>query len=363
MSKPKDLAQLGALYARALAKDLAGLVGSEVKVKGPVIDVVAHDDTYTDGESIAHTVCVPKDDSSGIVHMLTPTVDAVVLASLLMGFTGPLIAEKRKSGFDEELLDAFGEVMNLGAASLGRVLSEQEHIPDLRSSGTQEIAVPDADDEWLPEGWFRRARYTLELPEDQGNGTLDLLFPVEQADEWFGSLDGSEDKPRPRKKMEIDSTLAGSGPIVFVDADEDSRQAAEDLEDDLDRSIWAFSPDEFGPEMLVEVEEASAFVIAWNLGGRSGLDVMETLKADARTTAIPVVLASPEPTQNMVIAALHAGAHSFAFQPYDSKELRIRLVGVLGMKEEDDDSGAADEKPKDSADDSSSESAPDQPAG
>jgi CheY-like chemotaxis protein len=350
MAHSKDLATIAAAYARALAQDLVGLMGAEMSVKLGGVEVIERNEAFKIGEPLAHATCTPKDDSPGIAHLLIPTEEALVLASQLMGFNTALINEKRKGSFDEELLDAFGEVMNLAAAVLGRVLMAEDGLPDLRSNGVKEIPIPEADSDWLPEGIYRRARFAMELPEGLGSGTFDVLFPSEWADAWFGEIASKKASPAASSGVaQLSPDPVGTGPIVFLDGDEEDRRTAEGIEDDLGRSVWTFGPAEFGLETIEEVEDAAAFVVAWDLGGRSGLDVLETLLLDIRTRNIPIVMASPNPTRNMVMAAMRAGAHSFVFKPYTSEELRVRLAEVLGGPQEGEGDSFDAAEPSDTA--------------
>ena len=106
------------------------------------------------------------------------------------------------------------------------------------------------------------------------------------------------------------------GAIVVIDADEESRHQAEDLEDSTGWTLWTFDPAEFGFDAFEEVSEAAAIVLDWDLGGYSAVDLVETLVRDPRTKQVPVVVVSATPTKSMVTTALRAGARGFAFKQH-----------------------------------------------
>lgn len=114
--------------------------------------------------------------------------------------------------------------------------------------------------------------------------------------------------------------------IVVVDPDPVSRNAAEDLEDDLDRQVVAMDSMEFDPEVSEEIAEAGAFVIVWDLGIRSGADLVEKIRSDDRLAGRPIIVATAKASTAMVQAALAVGADSVCRLPYDGEEVEARLA-------------------------------------
>lgn len=131
------------------------------------------------------------------------------------------------------------------------------------------------------------------------------------------SEDESEEKP---------DAAAEQSAIIVVDPDPVSRNAAEDLEDDLDRQVVAMDSMDFDPEASEEIVEAGAFVIAWDLGIRSGADLVEKIRSDDRLADRPVIVATASPNASMVRAALAVGADSVCRIPYDGEEVEARLA-------------------------------------
>jgi len=263
--------------------------------------------------------------------------EAVVLSALLMGIGAGHIEERKKIGLDTEMLDAYGEIMNVANGILSRCL-EASGAPALASEAAEEIKAEDF--EKLPEGVYRVLRHHLVLPEGYGEGRLDIILPAKSDEAWFGG-ETADDLPveeeGEEENLQGEAALEESGgtgeveeepeigPIVIVDSKEDDRSDAEEMEEALGVSVWTFEPKEFSVELLEEIAEASAILVEWDLDGQSGLDVLETLLFDERTRSIPVLFTSAAPTERIVVTALRAGARSFLMKPFESDEVKRRL--------------------------------------
>jgi len=67
--------------------------------------------------------------------------------------------------------------------------------------------------------------------------------------------------------------------------------------------------------------------------GIDGYEVARTLKADAATKAIPVVMVTALDDRESRLRGLEAGAEEFVIKPVDRNELRIRVRNLLRLKE------------------------------
>ncbi len=79
--------------------------------------------------------------------------------------------------------------------------------------------------------------------------------------------------------------------------------------------------------------DAAALVVPLELPTHSGLELVEAIRlrerrSDPPSPPLPIIVVSKAPTRARVLLALRAGASSFAFQPYDADELRVRLASV-----------------------------------
>lgn len=116
--------------------------------------------------------------------------------------------------------------------------------------------------------------------------------------------------------------------IIVIDGDALSRNAAEDLEDDLDRQVIAMDSTDFDLDGSEEILEAGAFIVAWDLGIRSGADLIESLRQDERLADRPILVASNRVDRGLVRAALSVGADGVCRHPYEVEEVRARLLAA-----------------------------------
>ena len=108
--------------------------------------------------------------------------------------------------------------------------------------------------------------------------------------------------------------------------DEAQRGRLEDLEGDLPLTITSIDPANLVAQ-LESMGDAGAVIVAWDLGGRSGLELVESLVEDPRTAGARFAMASEAPTRGMVQAAFRAGATGFLFRPYDAEAVG-RFIGA-----------------------------------
>lgn len=311
-----DYENLCVEYARAVQNDLAGLLGTDVRLKGPKIAVLTAAEAARTADPLTHTVCEAQDDSGHRIHLVVPAADAAGLAGLIMAFEAEQIEAKRKEGLDDDLLDAFGEVMNMAAAILSRI-GEAMALPALVRGETHRSLEAEA----LGEGRFRRARWRLVLP-DQPEGCLEMWTPEKTLAEWFGE---SLDAVGPEAAEAVAPEDEEDGPLVVIDPSEADREALESLEVELGRVVWAVDPAELGTESFEGLADASAVILAWELGACMGLDVLHALRSAEATAHLPVALASSQPTRRMVLSALRSGAATFLMKPYEAREIRTRF--------------------------------------
>ena len=130
----------------------------------------------------------------------------------------------------------------------------------------------------------------------------------------------SPDEPRPAS-------------ILVVDPDAESRTRAEDLEDDLEIQIIAMDSMEFETETSEDVLTATAFIVSWDLGIRSGLDLLEEIRRHETLSGLPVLIATDAPLPKMVKCALSHGADSVCLKPYDADEVREKLQAIETARE------------------------------
>gem|GEM_PF-2993841 len=300
-----DLRTLGGRLSTAVAKDLGALLSVEVQPGKVRADAVETPQVLEEDAPVVHLLGRSGEDGPVGVHLLVSRPDAAMLGALKLE-QDPAAA--REGELSSELQEAYGEVGRLLAALLSRLLESDHGFAPVQVQDCREVPTPLSDDSWLEAGAYWRLRLALELAELPAL-RLDVLLPR------------SEDA-----SLEVES--GEELPVLYVDAATDARDQAEDLGEAIGREVQALAPADLSPEDPGPVAEAGAVVVAYDLGGRSGIEFVEHWAQDARTAAVPVLVAAEQPTREMVMAALRAGARSFLMKPLEADELRQRLAGL-----------------------------------
>jgi DNA-binding NarL/FixJ family response regulator len=113
--------------------------------------------------------------------------------------------------------------------------------------------------------------------------------------------------------------------LVVVDPESASRAEAESLEEALERPILAVDPSEWKPEESEEIRRAAAFVVCWDLGFRSGAELLEEIRASELLKDRKILIATDAPTRRLVLLAMALGADGICRQPYDGAEIAAAL--------------------------------------
>ncbi|MDP6978830.1 MAG: hypothetical protein QF570_09555 [Myxococcota bacterium] len=330
-TRPQNLEEVCTVYAKAFAGDLEALVGVKVKLGRPEVATAAPGGIALDSDPIALTRCRNKNDDEQTYFWVVSRALAVTLGGMLMGYPEESMKESRAQPMDEELLDAFGEVMNLGTAVMSRLFTDDYNLPPVGVVETSQIEKPKADVAWLEGEAFAVARFEFEL-EGFEDSTLTVAFPPSAAHHWFGYAIGPYG--RASKAASVASGEIEPTSVVFIEPDEETRNDIEDLEDDFVHSIWTIDPDEFDPDELTEFADVGAFFIEWDLDTRTGLDFLECLRGDEITRGAAIVMMSTDPTEAKVRTAIRSGADSFIAKPFETVELDGRLNPLLAQRQQ-----------------------------
>jgi DNA-binding LytR/AlgR family response regulator len=132
----------------------------------------------------------------------------------------------------------------------------------------------------------------------------------------------SEDMPVP------DEAKSEHAALVVLDPDAGERARVEGFAAQLERPVQAIAPGTLDPAALDALVDAAAIVVAWDLGGRAGLDWVAALARMRRGESPRLAIAAPIATRPMVVAAQRAGATAFLSHPYESDELALLCEGL-----------------------------------
>jgi two-component system phosphate regulon response regulator PhoB len=80
---------------------------------------------------------------------------------------------------------------------------------------------------------------------------------------------------------------------------------------------------------LLAAETPDLLLLDWMLPGRSGLELAQQLKQNAKTRAIPIIMVSARGEEEDRIRGLDSGADDYIAKPFSPRELVARVNAVL----------------------------------
>src|SRR5690606_29007738 len=111
-----------------------------------------------------------------------------------------------------------------------------------------------------------------------------------------------------RRAMSADAEASAPPALVVIDPSPAQRERLLAASDALGVPLTLLEPQALAPGALAALAGARGVLVAWDLGVRAGLDVVEALARDPATASVPVALAVEAPTRVHVELALRAGA-------------------------------------------------------
>ena len=92
-------------------------------------------------------------------------------------------------------------------------------------------------------------------------------------------------------------------------------------------------PRELAKAFDERVLDASVLVVPWDLAGRAGIELAESLARDPRLSRATLLIGIARPTRPQLFAALRAGAHGVVAHPYRAGEIRtcVELARAQGV--------------------------------
>jgi len=92
--------------------------------------------------------------------------------------------------------------------------------------------------------------------------------------------------------------------------------------------VLGFTPNAL--KKLKENPDVALVLLDWNMPNMNGLDCLKSIKADASTKAIPVMMVTSEAEKTKIIEAVQAGASNYLVKPFDADSLKAKITALMG---------------------------------
>jgi two-component system chemotaxis response regulator CheY len=67
----------------------------------------------------------------------------------------------------------------------------------------------------------------------------------------------------------------------------------------------------------------------WNMPGMQGIDLLKTVRADARLSALPVLMLTAEAKREQIVEAAQAGVNGYVIKPFTAATLKEKLDKIF----------------------------------
>ncbi|MDH3359467.1 MAG: chemotaxis response regulator CheY [Desulfobulbaceae bacterium] len=81
---------------------------------------------------------------------------------------------------------------------------------------------------------------------------------------------------------------------------------------------------------ILQEEKVDLIISDWNMPKMTGLDLLKTVRADARLAATPFIMVTAEAQQDNIIAAVKAKVSQYIVKPFTADTLSEKLDKIFG---------------------------------
>ena len=350
---------------KQIAKDLSDLIGKTLKCAGPSYQTLSKEDYLAlPRDKGAISFLEASGDAKGNAFLIVRQKDAILFGgTLVMLPEEELRAKVKACDFDGEEGDAYGEVANIIAGSLAKIIGEQYprklHFKRTKVESFIPTKIdPDGDEPFAP-GEYYLGTCQMSL-DGKALGELDLLFPLDVLD-----LHIEQEKPAggvdPEKKDAAGKTVAGqAGEKTRPAASSSSSISAADLAALQAAATTDGEEENQGSTVIIltENDEAAApfnevlsdyGIVHQNLHfqdnikqavqggnvagiflvmeevGEQGMAMAIKIKS-ALKTGTPLIMAAPAWTRSAVLQAVRYGACDILVTPASADEIGEKIT-------------------------------------
>ncbi|MBD3419182.1 MAG: response regulator [Chitinivibrionales bacterium] len=120
--------------------------------------------------------------------------------------------------------------------------------------------------------------------------------------------------------------------ILSVDDSQTTRQFIKNAVDVLGFEFLEAGDGREGIDLLErENGKVNLILLDWNMPNMNGLEMLKSIKADARFQTIPVTMVTTEIERHKVVEAVGAGAKNYVMKPFSQEDLIAKIMESLSM--------------------------------
>lgn len=329
-----------------VTEEVGALLGQNFTSNDLKLEMVTKEEFFSnhcfDKSTLTHITV--SGDVEGEIYLLNQTKDAI-----LMGGTLIMLPEEEiqslsgTGGFDGEVADAYGEVVNIISGGLTQTFLDRYPRQLRFVKTTAETIVPikiiPADDSPFPDGLYYMASFGTKL-QDNPLGKLFILFPAEilglesygvESEQPATEITATESSTVVETTTDQGSTqtppaaqpqpLSDATPVLLVIADtqEDAEAISRNLSSEsCDVKVIGFKDD---IRTVFSTHPVLGVFLLMSEVGEKGFSVAIKLQSSGYKLP-PVIAGGPEWTRSSVLKAIKYGARDILITPASDDEIR-----------------------------------------
>ncbi|MBF0621714.1 MAG: response regulator [Magnetococcales bacterium] len=120
--------------------------------------------------------------------------------------------------------------------------------------------------------------------------------------------------------------------LLTIDDSRTIRRVISDIGTTLGYEVLEAENGRMALDVLTESgQEIGLILLDWNMPGMNGLEVLQTVKGDARWQHIPVMMVTTEGEKEYIVKSIQAGAAHYLTKPFTQEDMAARIMETLGM--------------------------------
>ena len=117
--------------------------------------------------------------------------------------------------------------------------------------------------------------------------------------------------------------------ILVVDDFSTMRRIVRNLLGDLGYSNISEADDGKTAWPMLQAGNFDFVVTDWNMPGMTGIELLRTIRADARTAKTPVLMVTAEAQREQIIEAAQAGVNGYIIKPFNAVTLKEKIDKIF----------------------------------
>lgn len=117
--------------------------------------------------------------------------------------------------------------------------------------------------------------------------------------------------------------------ILIVDDFSTMRRIIKNLLRDLGFNNTIEADDGLTALPILKAGGVDFLITDWNMPGMQGIDLLKTVRADAKLSAMPVLMVTAETKREQIIEAAQAGVNGYIIKPFTAATLKEKIEKIF----------------------------------